>query len=416
MQTNPTLLFVENIPRGLKKIRKSLESIENIDIIDKDVNSGQIALQTIREFMPDVVLLERKLPDMDGVKLTEIIRREFIGVQVVLLSKDTRAEVVRKAMRSGACEFLSHNTTFEELESAIKWAAELADEEKVKTLKQSGQDVSVPVTEITRRREGRIITVYSPKGGVGVSTVAVNLAMALREGDIKVALIDASFQWGDVSILCNEVGRHSMDELLPWVYQLDTQLVEDSMLYHDASGVHIMAAPSTPEESEKVTAIPLTHILDFMRRMYDYIILNTSSQVNDSTLATLDVGDVTLLVTVQEVVAIGLSQSFLRLTDKLAIDRERIFLLVNEYDKNLDISTEMISERLQKNVDITIPLDSSTAVKAANLGIPFVLGDKNKPITKSIYALAELVTGRIEEISTLIEQRVQLHSITRTQV
>jgi DNA-binding NarL/FixJ family response regulator len=127
MQTNPTLLFVENIPRGLKKIRKSLESIENIDIIDKDVNSGQIALQTIREFMPDVVLLERKLPDMDGVKLTEIIRREFIGVQVVLLSKDTRAEVVRKAMRSGACEFLSHNTTFEELESAIKWAAELAD-------------------------------------------------------------------------------------------------------------------------------------------------------------------------------------------------------------------------------------------------------------------------------------------------
>jgi Flp pilus assembly CpaE family ATPase len=128
------------------------------------------------------------------------------------------------------------------------------------------------------------------------------------------------------------------------------------------------------------------------------------------------VGDVTLLVTVQEVVAIGLSQSFLRLTDKLAIDRERIFLLVNKYDKDLDISTEMISERLQKNVDITIPLDSSTAVKAANLGIPFVLGDKNKPITKSIYALAELVTGRIEEISTLIEQRVQLHSITRTQV
>jgi pilus assembly protein CpaE len=243
--------------------------------------------------------------------------------------------------------------------------------------------------------KGKIITVYSPKGGAGCTTLAVNLALTLNNGDTRVALVDGNFQFGDVAVFINEQGKNTVLDLAPRAEELDPEIVEEVMVKHAASGLHILAAPSKPEQAEKISSGQFSRVLEYLTQMYAYVVVDTASFLTDITLAAIDISDVIVLVTTQDIPSIKNCRLFLDLLQTLGVERGRILFVMNRYDKRINITPERVAENLKQEVALTIPLDEATATKAVNRGVPFVLDNKSQPVSRGVYMLAESVRGRV---------------------
>jgi pilus assembly protein CpaE len=404
------VLIVESTPQVTKQLRKLLNLMDNVEVL-KDVRTGQEAIQEIRESKPEVAIVDINLADVNGLNLTEMIRRDLPMTQVVVVSEDKYYDTVLRAMRNGASDFVTHDATLDELSLAINRAGEIALQDKMKVHTFEYKDFEGPKPPIeSGPQNGKIITVFSPKGGTGVTTIAVNLAIALQDNDKTVAIVDSSMQFGDVAILLNEMGKFSILDLMPRIYELDTKVIEDVMLLHKPSGLRVLKAPVRPELAEQVTGSNLTKVLEMMREMFSYIVVNTSSFISDPVLAALDAGDVIVLVCNQEVVGIKSARAFLDLWDGFGLSKDRILVAINRYSKQDVISKEKLSESLKQPVAITIPFDEETLLPAANLGIPFMMNKRGLPVTESIMKLSSLVVKRLEEVE--LEGRFRLFAVT----
>jgi pilus assembly protein CpaE len=243
--------------------------------------------------------------------------------------------------------------------------------------------------------QGKIVTVYSPKGGTGCTTIAVNLALTLNNEDTRVALVDGNLQFGDVAVFVNEQGKNTIIDLAPRAEELDPEIVEEVMLKHSSSGLHILAAPSRPEYAEKVSSAQFSRVLEYLKQIYAYVVVDTASLLTDVTLAAIDISDLIVLVSTQDIPSIKNCRLFLDLSQTLGIDREHILFAMNRYDKRINITPERVAENLKQEVSSVIPLDEATVVKAVNRGVPFVLENKNQPASRGILSLAENVRARI---------------------
>lgn len=392
-------VIVENIPQVQKRFEKLLGLIEDVDIINV-VSSAQDATEIVIVSRPDVLLIDVNLPDMNGIQFAEILRREHPTTQVIIISQDRFGETVLQALRTGASDFLTHDVSINELTSAIQRAGELAVEARRKSLPHGEVDsVGIKRGIITDYSEtGKIITVYSPKGGTGATTVAINLAVALRDTESTVALIDGNMQFGDVGILLNEVSNFSILDLVERIYELDKKILDDVMVLHKSSGIHILAAPPRPELAEKVTGNAFTSILEYLREIFDYIIVNTSSYITDPCLAALDAAEVVILVTTQEISAIRSTHSFLDLWDVMGLRKDRILLTLNRYQKQRTITPEKISDRLKIPIPVTIVEDETTVYRSLNLGIPFMVDRGDTAVAKAIMEITEQVNLKVSKL------------------
>jgi pilus assembly protein CpaE len=242
---------------------------------------------------------------------------------------------------------------------------------------------------------GKIIVVYSPKGGTGCTTLAVNLALALNGPDSRVTLVDGNLQFGDVAVFVNEQGKNTVLDLAPRAGELDAEIVEEVMVKHSASGLHILAAPNRPEYADKVSSGQFSQMLEFLTQLYAYVVVDTASLLNDLTLATIDVSDLIVLITTQDIPAIKNSRLFLDLLQNLGVKRDRVMFIMNRFDRKVNITPERVADNLKQEVALVIPTDEATAVKAVNRGVPFILDNKNQPIARGVLALAEAVRTRV---------------------
>jgi pilus assembly protein CpaE len=182
---------------------------------------------------------------------------------------------------------------------------------------------------------------------------------------------------------------------------LDTEVLEDVILKHSASSLHVLAAPQRPEQADAVSAEQFGKLLKFLRKVYRFIIIDTSSYLTEVVQAALDEANLILLLTTQSIPAIKNANHFLNLTDASGIPRNRIMFILNKYDKRIAISPERIGESLRQEVLATIPFDDKTVDNAINQGKPFILDNKTLPVSKSIMIIAE----KIPEIITANLQR-----------
>ena len=144
-------------------------------------------------------------------------------------------------------------------------------------------------------------------------------------------------------------------------------------------------------------------MLEYLSQIYAYVVVDTASLLTDVTLAAIDVSDLVVLVTTQDIPAIKNCRLFLDLLQTLGIQRERILFAMNRYDKRITITPERVAENLKQEVSAVIPLDEATVMKAVNRGIPFVLESKNQPASRGIFSLAESVRARIASQETADE-------------
>jgi pilus assembly protein CpaE len=396
------VLIVDDVSETRENVKKLLQFESDVEVVGS-ARTGKEAIQISHELNPDVVLMDINMPDMDGIAATEAIRAKQQAVQVIILSVQSDQNYMRRAMLAGARDFLTKPPMGDELISAIRRAGEMAQTEKAKVARvQQVAPVSgnVGLAAGFGGTRGKIVVVYSPKGGTGCTTLAVNLALTLKNADTRVALVDGNLQFGDVAVFVNEQGKNTVVDLAPRADELDAEIVEEVMVKHSATGLHILAAPNRPEYAEKVTSGQFAKMLEYLTQMYAYVIVDTSPTLTDVTLATIDVSDIIVLVTTQDIPAIKNSRLFLDLLQNLGIQRDRIMFIMNRFDKKVNITPERVTENLKQEVTLVIPADEPTAVKAVNRGVPFVLDNKSQPIARGVFALAENVRARVSAMDS----------------
>ena len=398
------VMIVDDVSETRENVRKLLQFESDVDVVGV-ARTGKEAIQLSLELNPDVILMDINMPDMDGIAATEAIRSKQPVVQVVILSVQSDQNYMRRAMLAGARDFLTKPPMGDELISAIRRAGSMAQSEKSKSVQVHVAPVSGNATIMAGYGgpKGKIVTVYSPKGGAGCTTLAVNLALTLHNEDTHVALVDGNLQFGDVAVFINEQGKNTIIDLSPRADELDPEIVEEVMLKHSASGLHILAAPSRPEYAEKVSSGQFTKVLEYLRQIYAYVIVDTASILTDVTLAAIDVSDIVVLVTTQDIPAIKNCRLFLDLLQTLGIERERILFVMNRFDKRINITPERVTENLKQEIVTVIPFDEQTATKAVNRGVPFVLDSKNQPASRGVFALAESVRARVAALESAVE-------------
>lgn len=404
-----SILLVENNAQLLKHLQKTIGLIDHVEIVGNAL-IAQEAHEMVRDLKPLVALVDYNLPDMNGINLTEMLRREYPNTQVILISQDNYTDIVLQAIRAGACDFITHDVSVKELTDVLKRAAALAIQDRVKPQ----YPFEIAVTEkgpiVHGAANGKIITVYGAKGGIGTTTVAANLALAMMDvnKDARVVLVDGSMQFGDTHLMFNELGQLSVMDLIPRVLDLDREMVESVLLLNRLSGVYIMPAPPRPEFAEKITGESFARILEYLRRIFDYVIVNTNSYISDTVLAALDAGEVVVVITAQSINAIRNTRLFFDLWNAVGMTKERIHLVLNRHDVESPITTDRVSERLKFQLNTILPEDDVAARKADALGQPILRSSRDSEYSKAVVSLAEQILKRIDTVEKSEAQRLRL--------
>jgi pilus assembly protein CpaE len=393
------ILVVDDIAETRENIRKLLQFESDVDVVGT-ARSGKEGIQLAFELDPDVVLMDINMPDIDGITATDTIRKRSPYIQVVILSVQSDQNYMRKAMLAGARDFLTKPPLGDELISAVRRAGEMAHAERAKGAQQQQVNASVAgvssaAAGFSPMSRGKIISVYSPKGGAGCTTVAVNLSIALNNEDTRTVLVDANLQFGDVAIFVNEQGKNTILELAPRVDDLEMDVVEDILIKHAASGLRILAAPQRPEMADQISTEQFTKVVQYLQKMYAYVVVDTSHILSDVVLSMFDISDVIVLLTTQEIPAIKNARLFFDLLQNMGLGQERIVFAMNRYDRRIGITPERVSENLKHQISVTIPLDEKVVITAVNRGVPFMLDNKAQPVGKGIFSLAEAVRARL---------------------
>ena len=403
------VLIVDDIQETRENIRRMLQFDPSIEIIG-EARTGREAIDLSHQLQPEVVVMDINMPDMDGLAATEAIRKRLPYIQVIILSVQYESSYMRRAMLAGARDFLSKPPMIDELTNAIRQAGKLAIEEKRKAQVNFATLEAASSSAAGQRILGKIIVVYSPKGGVGCTTIATNVALGLQSETTPTALVDASLQFGDIAVFLNEQGRNSILDLAPRADELDPEIIEEVMIKHPGSKLDILAAPPRPEFADDVNSDQFSKVIRYLQRMYSFIIIDTTSYLTDVVQACLDIANVIILVATQDIPSIKSSNLFLGLSDASGINRKRILFVVNRFDKQISISGDRIGESLRQPVEVIIPFEDRVVTSSINRGTPFIIENKTAPISRSIFAVIDKIKFKLaeqddEETATQVSNR-----------
>ncbi len=397
------VLIVDDIAETRENVRKLLQFENDIEVVGA-ARTGREAISMAAELSPDVVLMDINMPDMDGIQATESIHQRLPYVQIIMLSVQSDPNYMRKAMLVGARDFLTKPPSADELISAVHRAGQMAQQERSKMAAAIPVSAAADVPAVSQGTflgaQGKVVVVYAPKGGIGSTTVAVNLSVALQNADTRVMILDAKLQYGDVAMFFNEHGKNTILDLAPRVDDLDEGVLQSVAITHEKTGVELLPAPLHLADAEAITADEVTKIIRFLRQFYDYIIVDTSSYLNDPILAAMDAADLIVLLTTQEIPAIKNARLFLDLVHSFGWEDTRFVLTVNRYDKRIAIQPDRVAANLKLSLDAVIPLDEKTVIPSVNQGVPFVSVHKTQPASRGIFGLAEKVRTRISELAS----------------
>jgi pilus assembly protein CpaE len=391
-QEKINVVVVDDVDESREMILRMLQFDSSIEVVGTG-RTGIEAIESAQKLKPDVIVMDINMPDMDGITATEAIRKKVPYIQIVVLSVQNDANYMRKAMLAGARDFLTKPPMIDEL----------AHEEKLKaTTVFSNNGMTGPLNPQMMMRIpiltlGKIICVYSPKGGAGCTTIATNLSVGLKSSDNKVAIIDANLLYGNVAVFLNEHGKNSILDLVDRANDLDPEIIEDIMIENKLTGIHMMPSPKDPELTDTHKGEAVSKVLNYLRQLYSFIVIDTTTYLTEVVQTCLDVADYIILVTTQDIPSIKTTNQFLTLADASSISREKIMFIMNRYDKRIAISPERVGESLKQPVLVAIPFEERIVTSAMNRGVPFMVDNKAAPAGKAINSIIELIRTRIQK-------------------
>jgi pilus assembly protein CpaE len=385
------VLIVDDIPETRDHLAKLLGFESDIEVTGT-ASSGAEAIVQATKLLPDVILMDINMPDMDGIAATEQLSSQVPSAAVVMMSVQGEADYLRRSMLAGAREFLVKPFSSDELTASIRQVYSREKEKAGRVVERAAVARAAEVAEL-----GTVVAVFSPKGGVGRTTIAVNLAVAAAtELNKKVVLVDGSFQFGDVAVLLNLNPKgKSMFELVPDLEAGgDAEAVETYTISH-SSGLRVILAPPSPEMADVITPAGVKRVVEILRQRYELVVIDCAAWFNDTTLGILDLADIILTVLTLEITSIKNIRLFLEVAEKLGYD-EKVRLVLNRADTTLGIRVADVEHSIGRKVDNTIVSDGRAVVYALNRGVPFVLSNREAQVSQDVLRLATAMTGNRE--------------------
>ncbi len=389
------VMIVDDIAETRENIRKLLQFEADIEVVGA-ARTGEEAIQMARETRPDVVLMDINMPDMDGITATEALLEDIPWAQVVMLSVQNDADYMRRAMLAGARDFIAKPPSGDELISTIRLVSVRAREQREKLSAPMQQMIVQGPGGATAplRPEGKLLTVYSAKGGVGCTTLATNLAIGLNTDNTPTVLVDTNLQFGDVSVFLNLQVKYSIVDLAARAEELDDEVIEEVLMTHE-SGIRVLAAPPRPEMAEEVRAEQVRRVLEELKHRFAYVVVDTGSTMDDVALAALDLSDLLITVATPDIPSIKDARLLFDLLAVLEFPMERLFFVLNKMDRRSGITAEAVSENLKRPVEGEIPADERVVAASINRGVPLLMGDKGRPPAKHILDLIGSIKQRL---------------------
>jgi pilus assembly protein CpaE len=240
--------------------------------------------------------------------------------------------------------------------------------------------------------DGAVVTVFSPKGGVGKTTIAVNLGLALADrGAKRVCILDLDLAFGDVAITLQLIPDHTISEAVEVEAHLDFSLLETLLTRHE-QGLMILAAPTSPDGKDRIPASLVRKVIQILRRNFDYVVIDTSPGFDDQVLQAFDETDEILLVATLDVPTVKNVKMAIETLDTLGLVKEHRHLVLNRADDEVGLSTGQVEGILKMKVVSTMPTSLAVA-NATNHGRPIVLAKPDHPVSTSIQALSRRLAG-----------------------
>ncbi len=378
------VLIADVLPEARDNVEVLLTGEAGIEVVGVAAD-GQTAISLAREIKPDIVLIDSQLAGINGIRTAELLGEQVPSAAIIVMSRDTDMSTIRRAMQAGARDFLPKPLRREDLIASVRSVFDLESQQRSGRPSASTEEVEAHPTK------GKIICVFSPKGGVGRTTVAVNLAIALRTlTGRRVALADCNLPFGDVGIAMNLVAKKTMADLLPSIGDLSPELMNSVLCVHE-SGVHVLLAPTRPELAELFQPEHLKQILETLRSEHDYVVVDTWTSFHEVILAVFDLSSEIVLLTTLDMPAVKNIRMFLEVCEALKYPKDHVLLVLNRADSTGGLRVEDIEESIQHKVAANIISAGPLVTSSINRGVPFLMSDPEAPISRDVTNVARLL-------------------------
>ena len=370
--TSPVrLLLVEDVPQVTQYVRGLLNAQVQVKLVDVVTDGGRAVAQAT-QLRPDVVIVDWLLQGRTkGDKIVAQLREAGLGIPLIVLTVPQKP--VQRDPAGGIDGVLGMPFSGFELMNLVV----------------SVHQAAAAATDAIRTK---LIVVYAPKGGVGKTTVAFNLAVALGQGGTRTALVDGSLQFGDLRSLL----RVPADA--PSILDLPTDRIGENdlqdVLWRDPSGIDILLAPPRVEMAEMVSVRDVEKAISLLRRIYGAVVVDMPSALGDIPLALLDAADTILEIVTYDSTTIRNTLAIAEAFRAIGYPASKVRYVVNRADSTGGIAAEDLARALGRVPEHTIVSDGKLVVQANNEGLPFVLGNPDAPISRDIAKLAADLVGQ----------------------
>lgn len=342
---------------------------------------------------PEVIVLGPDLATEDALRMAMVLDLQIPGLSVVLVA-ETTPEIVLQAMRSGVRDVMSPLTDIPSIRMLLERASQVF---------ASRYRSSSP--EMTQRTEqGLVIGVFSPKGGVGKTTIATNLAVGLGKiAPMNVVVVDLDLQFGDVASSLYLNPEHTMTDAVSNSASQDSMVLKAFLTVHP-SNIYALCAPRDPVSADLITADQVTHVLQQLTAQFRYVIVDTGPGLTEHTLAALEQCTDAVWVAGMDVSSVRSLRTGLDVLRKLELTPESRHVVLNFADAKSGLSVQDIEASLAAPIDIAIPRSKALSY-STNRGVPVLQDDTKDPATKSLKVLVQRFDPQLREKRRKLHRR-----------
>jgi pilus assembly protein CpaE len=377
----PQLLIVDPDRESTAELQKTLSMLGFAVVAS--AGYGVEAFALAHQLRPDLVLMRIEEPLVRPIQTLSRLNDGMPDLPIIVFSTEANIRLMRQSMVSGASDYLQEPLAPEEMEASILRVLERKEREGMRRRGELAEPVP----------QGTIITVFGAKGGIGKTTIASNLAVALAgEAHQTVALVDMDTRFGDVAITMDIPVERSIADLARNLDNIDRTTLKEYLVHHE-SGVHILPAPTRPSDWRNLTARHIRDVVDVLAQTHDFVILDTPGTFNEIVAAAIEVGTMILLITTLDMASIKDTVLALEmLHERFGNDDERIKVVLNRAGMDTGVREKDVERTLDCPLWWRIPQDNEV-VKAAQLGRPIVMSRPNSKVSLEIREMARALAG-----------------------
>ena len=385
------VLLVSSNLSIIEATRTTIADEEMLKLIDRGVTSEDL-FQVITETQPDVILLDFEFDPHPYEIIDKIASENPLCAVVAILSESGMGNSDRVVL-SGARAFIQYPYRSDNLVDTIKRVLELMQRNQVYS-----SETSDLVTDVKSRNT---FTVFSPKGGVGTTTIATNLAISLHK-ILKedVLLVDGKHLFGHVALYLNLRTGNSITDLIAHAGMLDQRLMKQVVVKHN-SGIYVLPSPLSITEAQGIRPEALFKVIQSLQQSFPYIIIDGGNNLNDNTVTYMDSSDKILLVLNSDLASMRDVRQFMEISATLSYPKDKTLLILNLTGRKEDVKREEIENILKMKIFGKIPTDENLALSSLNEGIPILLKKPHHPISRAFSDIAKELVKIIQTANTV---------------